>query len=158
MDISSPSDGQRCFIFGWLFRDTLFRAQGRHVVGVRTAARPPTTLAASVLFRPAVPYFVTSAGIDLVTGLITAFLVGHIVRRKEVCFNRFVTPLPVAILAVLICLSTVLAIARNLWQSTSEFLIVPFINQALRFKLFMRGNDFRRLRTGWLFRSDCFFY
>jgi O-antigen ligase len=100
-------------------------------------------------FRPAVPYFVTSAGIDLVTGLITAFLVGHIVRRKEVCFNRFVTPLPVAILAVLICLSTILAIARNLWQSTSEFLIVPFINQALRFKLFMRGNDFSPI-SDWL--------
>lgn len=104
---------------------------------------------AEIFFRPAVPYFVTSAGLDLVAGLIMAFLVGRIVRRKEVCFDRLVIPLPLAILTLLISFSTVLAIARNLWQSTSEFLITPFINQVLRFKLFVRGNDFSPI-ADWL--------
>lgn len=95
-----------------------------------------------VLLRPAVPYFVTSAGIDLVVGLMAAFLVRHIAFGKKNGVSKITTPLPVAILTVCIFLSTALAISRNLWQSTSEFLVVPFINQALRFKLFMRGNDF----------------
>ncbi|MBZ1350104.1 O-antigen ligase family protein [Alcaligenaceae bacterium LF4-65] len=100
-------------------------------------------------FRPAVPYFVTSAGIDLVVGLMTAFLVRHIAFIKKNGIKKITIPLPVAILTVCIFLSTVLAISRNLWQSTSEFLVVPLMNQALRFKLFARGNDFSPI-ADWL--------
>jgi O-antigen ligase len=100
-------------------------------------------------FRPAVPYFVTSAGIDLVLGLVAAFLVRHMAFGKRNGVSKITIPLPVAILTVCIFLSTVLAISRNLWQSTSEFLVVPFMNQALRFKLFTRGNDFSPI-ADWL--------
>jgi len=93
-------------------------------------------------YRPAVPYFVASAGIDLVSGLIVGFCLNRLSIYKNYRFSLSAIPWPLGLLAWVISLSTALAIARNLWLSASPFVSSAFLNQALRFKLFVRGNDF----------------
>jgi O-antigen ligase len=93
-------------------------------------------------YRPAVPYFVTSAGIDLVSGLLCGLFLNRLSTYKNFRFSVSAIPWPLGLLAWVIALSTVLAIARNLWLSTAPFVSAAFLNQALRFKLFLRGNDF----------------
>ena len=93
-------------------------------------------------YRPAVPYFVASAGIDLVSGLLCGLFLNRLSTYKNFRFSASAIPWPLGLLAWVISLSTALAIARNLWLSTSPFVSAAFLHQALRFKLFMRGNDF----------------
>jgi O-antigen ligase len=100
-------------------------------------------------YRPAVPYFVASAGIDLVSGLLCGLLLNRLSTYKSFRFSVSAIPWPLGLLAWVIALSTALAIARNLWLSTSPFVSATFLHQALRFKLFLRGNDFSPL-SDWL--------
>ena len=93
-------------------------------------------------YRPAVPYFVASAGIDLVSGLICALCLSRLSVYKNCRFSLSAIPWPLGLLAWVISLSAALAIVRNLWLSASPFVSSAFLNQALRFKLFARGNDF----------------
>lgn len=93
-------------------------------------------------YHPAVPYFVTAAGIDLVTGLTCALFIKHLNRPQSLRFNPSTIPWPIGLLAWVISLSTALAIARNLWRSASRFELSTFLHETVRFKLFVRGNDF----------------
>lgn len=93
-------------------------------------------------YRPAVPYFVASAGIDLVSGLLGGLFLNRLSTYKNFRFSVSAIPWPLGLLAWVISLSTVLAVARNLWLSTSPFVSAAFFHQVLRFKLFVRGNDF----------------
>jgi O-antigen ligase len=96
-------------------------------------------------YRPAVPYFVASAGIDLVSGLLCGLFLNRLSHHKNLRFSVSAIPWPLGLLAWVITLSTALAITRNLWLSTSPFVSAAFLHQALRFKLFLRGNDFSPL-------------
>jgi O-antigen ligase len=95
-----------------------------------------------LLYRPAVPYFVANAGIDLVSGLLCGLFLNRLSTYKSFRFGLNAIPWPLGLLAWVISLSTALAIARNLWLSASPFVSSAFFHQAVRFKLFLRGNDF----------------
>ena len=95
-----------------------------------------------LLYRPAVPYFVANAGIDLVSGLLCGLFLNRLSTYKNLRFSLNAIPWPLGLLAWVISLSTAVAIARNLWVSTSPFVSSAFFHQAVRFKLFLRGNDF----------------
>jgi O-antigen ligase len=93
-------------------------------------------------YRPAVPYFVAGAGIDLVGGLLCGLFLNRLSGYKNFRFSLGTIPWPLGLLAWVISLSTALAVARNLWLSASPFVSSAFFHQAVRFKLFLRGNDF----------------
>ena len=104
---------------------------------------PELHIQAQFVFRPAVPYFVSYPGMDVIAG----FCIGQFVRvwlfEKQELKNIFhQPPWPIGLLLLVLSASAFTALARNLWQSALSFDATELFSQAVRFKLLNRLNDY----------------
>ena len=72
---------------------------------------------------------VAGAGLDLIAGILLG-LIANCAWRKRSLFNRLTLPWPAAVFMIILTISVIVAIARNLHQSAS-----PFAAQALLYNL-----------------------
>ena len=104
---------------------------------------PELHIQAQFVFRPAVPYFVSYPGVDIIAG----FFIGQSLRlwlfEKQELKNIFQQPpWPIGLLLLVLSASAFTAIARNVWQSALPFDAYELFSQAIRFKLLNRLNDY----------------
>jgi len=94
------------------------------------------------LRKPAVKYFIAYPGIDFINGFLIGTYIRSIYENKTLKFKIPEIPWPLQVFIVVILLSAILAISRNLWQSASEFNFNGLIYNLLRLKLIGPKSDY----------------
>ncbi len=95
---------------------------------------------ASLVLHPSVPYFITHASVDITVGLYVGYLLKKVSARTTYSDNRF--PWPVGAAVMLICISTAIAITRNLRQMHLQFHFEDLFFSFIRFKHLTSGSDY----------------
>lgn len=104
---------------------------------------PELHIQAQHILKPAVPYFVAHPGVDMIVGLCVGNWIKLSIFEKKKLSTIFTPPpWPLGLLLLMLTGSAALAIARNLWQSASDFNLIDLRHHALRFKLLGRSSDY----------------
>ena len=104
---------------------------------------PELHIQAQHILKPAVPYFVAHPGVDMIVGLCVGNWIKLSIFEKKKLSTIFTPPpWPLGLLLLMLTGSAALALARNLWQSASDFNLIDLLHHALRFKLLDRSSDY----------------
>jgi len=94
----------------------------------------------SFINRPAVPFFIATPGIDICAAFIVGTVLNNIARYKKPLIKAEVVPWPVATTLIIIIVSIIVAITRNIMQTGQEFNFEILIAKLLLYKLIARGD------------------
>lgn len=103
---------------------------------------PTLHLQLELLLHPPVKYFIAYPGMDVIVGLCTGLYLRHIYKTRTWLVKQLHIPWVFGLLLFVLSLSTMLAVARNLWQSATSFSFVDLAYNVLRFKVMDKANDF----------------
>jgi O-antigen ligase len=103
---------------------------------------PGLSTQAELILNPAVKYFVAYPGIDMVAGLFIGQCARSLYLKENLSAWLKPPPWPLGLGLLIIVISTVITISRNLWQSASSFSLNGIADNIFRFKHMGRGNDF----------------
>ena len=104
---------------------------------------PELHIQAEYIFRPAVKYFISYPGIDIIAGFCLGQWARLLLIEKQPLGVVFCPPpWPLGLLTLVLSGSVVIAIARNLWQSDQAFTFIELINSAIRFKFLSRTDNY----------------
>jgi O-antigen ligase len=104
---------------------------------------PELHIQAEHIFKPAVRYFVAYPGIDMIVGLCLGNWIRlSVFERKDLNKVFILPPWPLGLLLFMLTGSAILAITRNLWQSSIDFNFFVLFQNAIRFKLLDRLSDY----------------
>jgi O-antigen ligase len=96
----------------------------------------------SYIKSPAVPYFINYPGIDIIVGYTIGLLALRLADKSNGMKLQLLPPWPAGLVLLVTTASTAVAVWRNLDQINSAFSFVGLLNNALRFKLINRLNDY----------------
>jgi hypothetical protein len=97
------------------------------------------------VLRPAVPYFVAYPGVDAIVGLFLGQLVRSTLIDKNLSSWLRPPPWPFGLVLLVVAISCLLTVDRNLWQSATEFSWYGVANNIFRFKHASPSNDLAAL-------------
>jgi O-antigen ligase len=104
---------------------------------------PELHIQAEYIFQPKVKYFVNYAGVDVVVGTSLGLLVRRVFVDKAPLVNLWrPLPWPINILIVMLFMSSIIAIARNLFRSGLPFDLFELVQSAIKFKLLQRTDPY----------------
>ena len=100
---------------------------------------PELHIQAEYVFQPKVKYFVNYAGVDVVVGTSLGLLVRRVFVEKVGLVNLWrPLPWPINILIVMLFISSIIAIARNLFRSGLTFNLFDLAQSSIQFKFLQR--------------------
>jgi O-antigen ligase len=115
---------------------------------------PELHIQAQHVLHPSVKYFVGYPGLDVIAG----FAIGQwfrlkIIERSPIQLSDMRPPWPLGLLLLVLTISTSVAIARNLSQTSELFSLAELFNKLLTFKLLSRGDNYHPLADLLVFGS-----
>lgn len=96
----------------------------------------------SFINRPAVPFFIGHPGLDICLGFITGVLLLNLARSKKLLLKEEYIPWPVGLTLIIIIVSAVVAIQRNLGHQQFSGDFFALIDKILLFKIIVRGDPY----------------
>ena len=143
---TQPYRGPTLFYFYALFFCALISRKGSTAALIFVLPLLPNLAnQAEYVLRPAVPYFVAYPGVDAIVGLFIGQFVRSILIDKTISSWLKPPPWPFGLVLLVIAISCLLSVARNLWQSATQFSWYGIANNIFRFKHASYGNDFAPL-------------
>lgn len=92
--------------------------------------------------NPGVKYFFVYPGIDAITGLIVGNQIRFWADQKKFILAYHMPAWEFGLFLIVLIISTVLAVSRNLWQTASKFSVADLINNIFNFKLVGKLSDY----------------
>jgi hypothetical protein len=140
---AQPYRGPTLFYFyAALLAALLSRKWSTYLVIFCLPLLPGLSTQAELILNPAVKYFVAYPGVDMVAGLFIGQCARSLYLKENLSAWLKPPPWPLGLGLLVIAVSTVITISRNLWQSASSFSLNGIANNIFRFKHMGRGNDF----------------
>ncbi len=96
----------------------------------------------SFIHQPAVPFFIAHPGIDICVGFITGVMLLNVAGYRKLLRPEDNIPWPIGLTLIIILISAVVAVWRNIFQQEIDFDILRLIEKILLFKTVVRGDPY----------------
>lgn len=96
----------------------------------------------SFIYSPAVPFFISYAGIDICVGFMAGVVLLQLARCGNPLSSRDLIPWPVGVVFILIVISSVLVVYRNVVQQDLQLDTIDLIKKFFLFKIMSRDDPY----------------